>query len=190
MEERNLETMACTSCGESVLSTEKFCKNCGKPLEQKKETNDAVENPNKKVVLTFEALNQSVKGVLGLGNGKDPWGMDANVVYSIEVDGNFIGNINPEEKIETFVTKGKHSIILKRNKSFIPNEEKISVEDNQTILLYSSYYFFPAFLTNPSDIEKKEILQRDKKIAKTGGKAWVVLLIVMVILSLILLLAD
>ena len=30
-----METMKCTSCGETVLSTDKFCKHCGKPNEQK-----------------------------------------------------------------------------------------------------------------------------------------------------------
>ncbi|MGC3977392.1 MAG: zinc ribbon domain-containing protein [Paludibacteraceae bacterium] len=46
-----MEAMKCTSCGEAVLSTDKFCKHCGKPNEQneqKTETAVAVENPNKK----------------------------------------------------------------------------------------------------------------------------------------------
>ena len=29
-----METMKCTSCGEVVLSTDKFCKHCGKSIEQ------------------------------------------------------------------------------------------------------------------------------------------------------------
>jgi len=29
-----METMKCTSCGETVLSTDKFCKHCGKSIEQ------------------------------------------------------------------------------------------------------------------------------------------------------------
>ena len=187
-------TMKCTSCGETVLSTDKFCKQCGKPNEQiiehKSETAVTAENPNKKYVLTFEALDQSVKGVSG-HDGKDAFGLDAKkITYSIEVDGDFIGKINPGEKIETFVTKGKHDIKLKRSKSFMPNEEKIAVVDNQTILLYSLYYFFPAFLTNPSDLEKEEIWQRDKKIAKMGRKAWLIFTAVWVLLVLILFLAD
>ena len=44
----------CSSCGESVLSTEKFCKNCGKAIEQKNENNVVEEISDKKVVLTFE----------------------------------------------------------------------------------------------------------------------------------------
>ena len=47
-----METMKCTSCGEAVLSTDKFCKQCGRPneqtTEQKSETAVAAENPNKK----------------------------------------------------------------------------------------------------------------------------------------------
>ena len=43
--------MKCTSCGEIVLSTDKFCKQCGKPneqvTEQTTETAVAAENPNK-----------------------------------------------------------------------------------------------------------------------------------------------
>lgn len=46
--------MKCSSCGESVLSTEKFCKNCGKAIEQKNENNVVEEISDKKVVLTFE----------------------------------------------------------------------------------------------------------------------------------------
>ena len=66
MEERNLETMTCASCGEAVLSTEKFCKNCGKPLGQKNEKIVVEDSPNKKVLLTFEALDdQSMKNAYG-----------------------------------------------------------------------------------------------------------------------------
>jgi len=166
MEERNVETTTCIACGESVLSTEKFCKNCGKPLGQKNEKIVVAENPNKKVVLTFEASDG--------GKSSSAWGREAKITYSIEVDGNFIGKINSGEKIDTFVTKGKRNIKIKGNKSFIPNEEGIWVEDNQTILLYSSYLFFNKYLTNPSDLEKEEMLQREKKTAK---KTWLIILL-------------
>lgn len=184
-----METKKCLSCGELVLSTEKFCKNCGKPLEQKNENDVVVENPNKKVLLTFDALDQSIKGVSG-HDGKDAFGLDAKVVYSIEVDGNFIGKIESGEKIDTFVTKGKHNIILKRNKSFIPNEEEISVEDNQTILLYNLYFLYPTFLTNPSDTEKEKIWQRDKKIAKMGSRVLWIFLSVLLLLSILVRILD
>lgn len=171
MEEQNLETTKCVSCGESVLPAENFCKNCGKPLEQKNEkiVNAVKENPNKKVLLTFEALDdKSIK------NG---YGQDIKYTYSIEVDGNFIGKINAGEKIDTFVTKGKHNIVLKCNRTIIPTEEQIWVEDNQTILLYNkcSYgFYFLAFQTNPSDLEKEEILQENKKARKKAFKfAWI-----------------
>ena len=46
------ETMKCASCGEAVLSTDKFCKQCGQPNEQKTEqtieTVVAAEISNKK----------------------------------------------------------------------------------------------------------------------------------------------
>ena len=164
--EEKIEKTTCVSCGESVLPTEKFCKNCGKPLVQKNENNVVAENPNKKVLLTFEVSDGCKSSCV--------WGREAKITYSIEVDGDFIGKINPGEKIETFVTKGKRNIGLKGNKSFIPNEEQIWVEDNQTILLYSLYLFFPTFRTNPSDLEKEEILQREKKTAK---KAWLIILL-------------
>ena len=167
-------TMKCSSCGETVLYTDQFCGQCGKLNEQttehKSENSVAAEDSNKKCLLTFDALDQSVEDVFGIEDGIDAFGMNVKkITYSIEVDGDFIGEINPGEKIETFVAKGKHNIILKRSRSFIPNEEEILVEDNQTILLYNLYYFFPAFLINPSDSEKEEIWQRDNKIAKTGG---------------------
>jgi len=180
MEERNLETMTCASCGESVLSTEKFCKNCGKPLVQKSENNVVIENPNKKVILTFEVLDDQ--------SFKNAYGQVLKYTYSIEVDGNFIGKINPGEKIDTFVTKGKHNIKIKRNKSFIPNEEQIWVEDNQTILLYNKFsygFHFPAFLTNSSDLEKEEILQRNKKVLKIGDETFLIFCAISVIFILI-----
>jgi len=186
--EEKIEKTTCVSCGESVLSTEKFCKNCGKPLVQKSENNVVIENPNKKVVLTFEALDDS--------SINNVYGQDAKITYSIEVDGNFIGKINSGEKIDTFVTKGKRNIKLKRSKSFIPNEEQIWVEDNQTILLHTWYFHFPTFHSNPSDLEKEEMLQRGKKIAIWEAVVWalwkacLIIFAVCVILGLILLFVD
>ena len=55
-----METMKCTSCGETVLSTDKFCKQCGKPNEQKTETAVAAENPNKKENFKLYSLRSIV----------------------------------------------------------------------------------------------------------------------------------
>lgn len=171
----------CSSCGESVLSTEKFCKNCGKPIEQKNESNVVVENPNKRFVLTFEALDQSAKNVW---NTIDTFGLNAKAVYSIEVDGEFIGKIKPTEKIETFVTKGKHDIILKRNKA-IPNDFEVLVEDNQTVFLFSMFFLYTAEMVNPSDTEKEEMLQYTNKINRKINK---IIIGVAIVLSALLLL--
>ena len=131
-----METMKCASCGEAVLSTDKFCKQCGNPIEQKaeyKSENDAApENPNKKFILTFDALEQNM----------------SEYVYSINVDGIFIGKLKPGEKLETFVRKGIHSVTLKQIyfspvttlnyilcRLFKGKELEILVENNQIILL-------------------------------------------------------
>lgn len=183
------ETKKCSVCGESVLPTDKFCKNCGRPLQQNNENKEENVSPNKKVLLTFEALDQSVKGILG-DNGKDAYGINSNFTYSIEVDGDFIGKINPNKKIETFVTIGKHKIKLNRNKSFLPNEEEILVNDNKTILLYSLWSFFPSLIINPSDLDKEEIWEKDNKIAKTGSIVWWIFFAVMAIAFILLFLVD
>ena len=174
--EEKLEKTTCVSCGESVLSTEKFCKNCGKPLEQKNDNNVNVveENPDKMALLTFEALDDK-----SVENAMYP------IKYSVEVDGYFIGEINPGEKLDTFVTKGKHNIVLKRNRSIAPVEEQISVEGNQTILLYSLYnlyYLTPSLLINSSDLEKEKILQYNKKTKRKWTKVALIFVAVSVLL--------
>ncbi|MDR2970488.1 MAG: zinc ribbon domain-containing protein [Bacteroidales bacterium] len=124
-----METIKCTSCGETVLSIDKFCKHCGKPNEQKTETAVAAENPNKKYVLTFDALEQNMSEYL----------------YSIEVDDIFIGKLKPGEKLETFVRKGTHSVTLKQgyittfnyifHRLLRGKKLETLVENNQIILL-------------------------------------------------------
>ena len=69
-----METMKCTSCGETVLSTDKFCKQCGKPneqtTEQKTETAVVAEKERKKVRLSFWlAFVLLVGGLALLGKG-------------------------------------------------------------------------------------------------------------------------
>ena len=57
-----METMKCTSCGETVLSTDKFCKQCGKPNEQITERdseNNAMAKEGKEVMAARESLSQS-----------------------------------------------------------------------------------------------------------------------------------
>lgn len=159
------ETKKCSSCGEPVLSTEKFCKNCGKAIEQKRENDVVVENPNKKFILTFEALEQGIKGA---------YSEDIKIVYSIEVDGKFIGKVKPGEKIETFVTKGRHNVVLKLSKGFFTKvENTIWVKDNQTVLLsVSGLNNRIQYCINPSDAEKEEIRQKAQKSQKKASRFW------------------
>ena len=163
---KSIEQIAkCTSCGETVLSTDKFCKQCGKPniqtTEQKTETVVAAENPNKKYVLTFDALEQN---------------LPHEVLYSIEVDDMFIGKLEPGEKLETFVRKGIHSVTLKQsfNLSTLINyllfrEKKLEtlVENNQIILLMYDREWgrIKYSIIDPSTQEqqRKEIKEKDKK---------------------------
>lgn len=162
----------CISCGTQVLPTEKFCKNCGKPTEQENKDNVTVENPNKKFMLTFDALNQ------GLGN----------VLYSIEVDGNYLGKIKPGEKIDTFVTKGKHNVVLKRNQDFRKSEFEILVESNQSIFLKVNQLHLGKIeysvldTNNETDALKRQI---EKKELKVSWRWWLVGLIVLIIVLFI-----
>jgi len=166
-----METMKCTSCGETVLSTDKFCKQCGKPneqtTEQKTETAVAADNPNKKYVLTFDALEQS---------------LSQEVLYSIEVDGIFIGKLKPGEKLETFVRKGTHSVTFKFA-SFIKKEKKLEtlVENNQTIsLMYDRTWGrieYSIIAPGTQEQQRKEMEEKDKKGAKIGFWIWIALAI-------------
>jgi len=156
-----METMKCTSCGETVLSTDKFCKQCGKANEQiaecKTETAVAAENPNKKFVLTFDALEQ------------DFLSDEDKALYSIEVDDIFIGKLKPGEKLETFVRQGIHSVTLKGNGLIRKKEFETLVENNQIILLMIDrnrmWRGIKYSIANPGTQEqqRKEMREKDKK---------------------------
>jgi len=71
-----METMKCTSCGETVLSTDKFCKQCGKPNEQiaeQKSENSAeaektMNKKRKKLWISFWLGFVLLVGGLAIGN--------------------------------------------------------------------------------------------------------------------------
>ena len=173
------ETMKCTSCREAVSSTDKFCKYCGIPNEQivekKTETAVVAENPNQKYVLTFDALypknmfNKVVYSIFDALDLKDIF--FGKVVYSIEVDNDFIGKIKPGQKVETFVTRGKHYVNLKRNGIFSKKKKlEISVENNQIILLMVNRIRggieYSVANSDTQKQQREEMEERDKKRMK------------------------
>jgi len=174
-----METQKCTSCGEAVLSSEKFCKHCGKPIEQKNENDVIVEKPSKKLVLTFEALELSTFEFLDQHQGIH------KLIFSIELDGDFIGEIKTGEKIDTFVARGKHEVILKRNKGFTKTKFEILVEDNQIILLsinrMSMRVEYSIANSDTQKEEREKMQEKDKEGAKKTLWIFIPLFIIVLI---------
>ena len=162
-------TTKCSSCGETVLSTDKFCKQCGKPIEQKaqykSEYETIPENPNKKLLLTFDALMQS----------------NPNCLYSIEVDGVFIGKLKSGEKLEIFVKRGIYYVTLKLDFStvtyhnyildrlFKAKELEILLENNQIVLLMCDKKW-GALKYNIADTSTQELKRKELKKTKIDKK--------------------